>query len=140
MFEKFTTWAEAYQIMPIRIALGLIFLYQGIQILFGFGGESGLAKTTELMKTWNLTPAHVWAFSFGFVKLVGGLFIILGIFTRTSAFLLSVVIGITIYKLYWPSQYLSVDMQMEYTVLLFAACVAMFLGGNGQISVRIDKK
>ena len=65
----------------LRIVAGLLFMLHGGQKLFGwFGGPGGDGGTVELASLMGLA---------GILELVGGALIILGLFTRPVAFVLS---------------------------------------------------
>ena len=61
----------------VRMGIGLLFLEHGLTTLFGFaGGRADL----------NFAKLHAWA---GPIETIGGILLILGLFTRTTGFLLS---------------------------------------------------
>jgi putative oxidoreductase len=76
MLDRFTPYALA----ALRVAAGLIFLLHGAQKLFGFPG---------MPPGGALPPAMSLMWFGGVLELVGGLLIVLGLFTRPVAFLLS---------------------------------------------------
>jgi len=64
-----------------RIVLGLLFIPHGAQKLFGwFGGMGGTGATAELFSLMGLA---------GVLEFFGGVLILLGLFTRPTAFILS---------------------------------------------------
>lgn len=68
---------EAQTYAAMRIVAGLLFLWHGTQKLFGFPGEvSGGA------------PAHILYIA-GPIELVGGILVMVGLYTRWAAFLCS---------------------------------------------------
>src|SRR5688500_20394724 len=65
----------------MRIVIGLLFMQHGAQKLLGwFGGMDGKGMTAELMSQIGLA---------GVLELVGGVLIVLGLFTRIVALILS---------------------------------------------------
>lgn len=61
----------------VRIAIGLLFLEHGLSTAFGF--FTGRADH-------NFAALHAWA---GPIETIGGILLILGLFTRTTGFILS---------------------------------------------------
>lgn len=61
----------------VRIAMGLLFLEHGLSTAFGF--VTGRADL-------DFTKLHAWA---GPIETIGGTLLILGLFTRTTGFILS---------------------------------------------------
>jgi putative oxidoreductase len=74
-----TTWAPRL-LSILRIMTGLLFLAHGTQKLFGFPPRSGGGNAPELISMIGAA---------GILELVGGILIILGLFTRPTAFILS---------------------------------------------------
>ena len=74
-----TTWAPRL-LSVLRIMAGLLFLAHGTQKLLGFPPRMGGGGAPELFSLIGLA---------GLLELVGGALIVLGLFTRPVAFLLS---------------------------------------------------
>lgn len=85
----FQGWRD-YAAIPLRVALGVIFVVHGAQKLFGWFGGAGLESTASFMASHGLEPGPVWALIAGVVELLGGLALLLGFLTRWAA------IGLTI--------------------------------------------
>lgn len=75
-------WAQKAQLgfyVAFRIAFGLLFALHGAQKLFGwFGGINGAGAPAALVSLIGLA---------GVIELVGGLLVVLGLFTRLAALL-----------------------------------------------------
>lgn len=81
MFDRIADKAIVPTLTLLRIIVGFLFFPHGGQKLLGwFGGMRGTGATASF-------PSQVW-FA-GFLELFGGILILLGIFTRPVAFLLS---------------------------------------------------
>ncbi|WP_375408399.1 DoxX family protein [uncultured Methylobacterium sp.] len=74
-----TNWAPRL-LSVLRIMTGLLFLAHGTQKLFGFPPRSGGGNAPELISMIGAA---------GILELVGGVLIVLGLFTRPTAFILS---------------------------------------------------
>ena len=74
-----TTWAPRL-LSVLRIMAGLLFLEHGTQKLFGFPARMGGGAAPDLLSLPGIA---------GSLELVGGALIVLGLFTRPAAFLLS---------------------------------------------------
>jgi putative oxidoreductase len=80
MFSSFEKYTPATHSL-MRIAVGALFLPHGGQKLFGwFGGMGGSGATVELFSKMGLA---------GVLEFFGGALILLGLFTRPVAFVLS---------------------------------------------------
>ncbi len=82
-FEKNTKWAT----LPLRLTLGILFLVGGIMKIF----VMGIPNVAGFFESLGIPIALFFAWVVGIVELVGGLMLILGLFTRQSALLLSVI-------------------------------------------------
>jgi putative oxidoreductase len=78
----------------LRVVAGLLFMQHGAQKLLGmFGGVDGQGATPPLMSQFGLA---------GVLELVGGALIVLGLFTRIVAFLLSGQMAVAYFMVHAP--------------------------------------
>ena len=74
----------------LRIVTGLMFMQHGTQKIFGFPAEArGPFEIASLMSVG------------GVLELVGGLLIVLGLFTRPVAFILSGMMAVAYFMMHW---------------------------------------
>ncbi len=80
MWKRFlTTDAKQWATIPLRIALGVIFLSHGGQKLFGWLGGKGLEGTAGFFAgKLGLNPGILWALLAGIAEFGGGLLVVLG--------------------------------------------------------------
>jgi putative oxidoreductase len=69
----------------LRIALGAILIPHGMQKLFGAFGGMGLSGNAALFDKLGYTPGMFWGTLVGCTELIGGILLILGLFTRFAA-------------------------------------------------------
>ena len=94
--SRFT--AQTYAL--VRIVAGFLFLWHGMQKLFGFPGEP-----------------HEGAPALGPIELVGGLLVMLGLFTRWAAFLCSGLMACAYWMAHGTTAFLPVLNHGELAVL-----------------------
>jgi putative oxidoreductase len=117
--------------LPLRIVVGLVFLMHGGQKLFVFG----LAGTADIMGKLGLPLPSLAAAIVITVELLGGLAILLGIFTRLAGALLAfeMVVAILVARLHGgffaPYGY-------EFELTLLGSCLTFALSGPGQMSLE----
>jgi putative oxidoreductase len=135
MWKRFlTTDAKQWATIPLRIALGVIFLSHGGQKLFGWLGGKGLEGTAGFFAgKLGLNPGILWALLAGIAEFGGGLLVLLGLFTRLGALFISTVMLVAIFKVHWGTFFMPTG--IEYTVSLFAAAVALLIAGGGKFSL-----
>ena len=87
-----TTWAPRL-LSVLRIMAGLLFLAHGTQKLLGFPPRMGGGGAPELISLIGLA---------GLLELVGGALMVLGLFTRPVAFLLSGQMAVAYWMFHFP--------------------------------------
>lgn len=118
-------------LVPLRIAVGIVFLMHGGQKLFIFG----LAGTADIMDKLGLPFAVLCAAIVITVELLGGLSILFGAFTRLFGALLAfeMVVAIVVARIHGgffaPYGY-------EFEMTLLAACLTFAATGPGSMSVE----
>lgn len=138
MFRKLVATTPTWFALPVRLALGAIFIAHGAQKVFGSWGGQGLKAFIEnpAPYTW-MRPAWLWMGAAAFAELVGGALIVLGLLTRLGAFSIAFVMAIAIFGVHWGAFFAS-QKGVEYPVALFAMAFALLISGGGQAS--IDQK
>jgi putative oxidoreductase len=129
-----STDARQWATLPLRIALGVIFLAHGGQKLFGwFGGKGFLATAGYFAGKLGLTPGWLWALLAGGGEFGGGLLLVLGLFTRFGALSIATVMVVAIVKVHWGTFFMPTG--VEYAFSLLGCAVALLIAGGGQFSL-----
>ena len=121
--------SSPWGMLPIRIAVGLVFLMHGGQKLFVFG----VAGTADIMMKLGIPLPTLAAAVVITVELLGGLAILLGVFARIAGALLAfeMVVAILVARLHGgffaPYGY-------EFELTLLMACLTFALAGPGGAS------
>src|SRR6266487_419454 len=69
----------------LRIVLGGILIPHGMQKLFGAFGGMGFTGNAALFDRIGFTPGIFWGTLLGCTELIGGILLVLGLFTRFAA-------------------------------------------------------
>jgi putative oxidoreductase len=129
-----TTDAKQWATIPLRIALGVIFLAHGGQKLFGWLGGKGLVATAGfLAEKLGMTPGMLWAMLAGIGEFGGGLLLLLGLGTRLGALLISIVMLVAIVKVHWGTFFMPTGVEFAFSLL--ASAVALLIAGGGKFSL-----
>ena len=110
--------------------LGLLALRVGVGLIFAFTGWMKLADlsgTVAFFGTIGFAP--FWAYLVAFVEFLGGIAVLLGVYTRIAAGLLAVVMLVASYKL------LATPQMMIAPVSLLFSTIALKLAGGGKYSL-----
>jgi putative oxidoreductase len=111
----------------LRVVAGLLFTHAGGMILFGwFGGMPGQASPPPLMSQTGIG---------GILEFFGGLAIILGLFTRPVAFVLSGMMAVAYWQFHAPQSPWPVQNQGMPAILFCFIYLYMAAQGAGNWSV-----
>jgi putative oxidoreductase len=125
---------EQWAIIPLRMALGVIFMAHGGQKLFGWMGGKGLNASAVFFATkLGLAPGLLWATLAGIGEFGGGLLVFLGLFTRFGALMITIVMLVAICKVHWGSFFM--PRGIEFTFALLASAVTLLIAGGGKFSL-----
>ena len=115
--------------------LGLLLLRVALGIIFMWHGYPTLARRTSAMHT--VFAAHgipdYLVYVSAVLELFGGGLLLLGLFTRGAALLLSIEVVLLMWKVSPPHSYMAVD-QYAYPLVLAAGCFLLVTTGAGLIS------
>jgi putative oxidoreductase len=135
MFRKLIATSSTWITVPLRLALAAVFLGHGAQKVLGSFGGHGLSAWTSGEAPFSfMRPAWLWLGLAAFSELIGGLLVLLGLFTRVGAFLIACNMLVAILGPLWPQGFMAKG-GYEYPLALLAMCLALVIGGGGQASV-----
>jgi putative oxidoreductase len=114
-------------LLVLRLALGLIFIYHGYPKLI-----SDPRHYAELFAQMGF--ANGTSYAIGALELFGGILLVMGFFTRPMALLLTIEMGVAIWKVHSGKGYLAVH-EYEFPLIVGAAALALGTCGPGVISL-----
>jgi putative oxidoreductase len=125
---------DPYMLPMLRIILGLLLIPHGCQKAFGWFGGAGFARFTQIFESIGYKPGAVWLSIVILVELVGGLCLVLGLFTRAAALLVALFMinaaWVTSAKgFFWTAQ------GFEYSLLILAVALVFTVRGGGDYSL-----
>ncbi|QKT02987.1 DoxX family protein [Ectothiorhodospiraceae bacterium 2226] len=119
----------------VRIVTGLLLIPHGAQKLFGWFGGHGLAGTAQFFETaLNMSPGLLWAGLAGAVEVFGGIALVLGLFTRTAALAVAVLMAVAI-TVHLPQGFFWNAGGFEYPLMWGVLALALVLRGGGPYSL-----
>src|SRR5918997_4474917 len=137
MIRELLATTPTWITLPIRLALGIIFLAHGLQKAFGLWGGPGWTKFTSFPPPFGfMRPAWLWMGAAAVAELVGGALVLLGLFTRLGAFLLACTMLTAIVGVHWGTFFMPTG--FEYALALLGMSIALLIEGGGNAS--IDKR
>jgi len=123
MLEFFTLYTS-FGVLVLRLVYGLIFIAHGSQKIFG-----GLSGTTQFFEQIGIKPGAFWARLVGTIEFVGGICLVLGLFTQWVALLLGIIMVMAIVKVKAKQGLVG---GYELDLLLLAVSILFLFSGSGE--------
>ena len=117
------------------IGLGVIFMTHGAQKALGLFGGSGIEGFVKMLTGLGLSPPEPLAYTVASIELLGGFFLILGLFTKVAASLLFAVMAAALLKVHLAKRFFLMNGGYEYNIVLIAACLSLVISGSGALGV-----
>jgi len=134
MLRRLTATSPTWAAVPLRLVTGVAFIGHGAQKVLGAFGGPGLSKFASFPAPFTfMRPTGAWMGAAAFAELIGGVLVILGLFTRIGAFLIVCVMLTVIVGLQWPKFFAPEGMELALAFLGMA--LALLILGGGQASV-----
>ena len=135
MFRRLIATTPTWITVPLRLALGLIFIGHGAQKVFGAFNGPGWAKITAFPTPFFfMRPSWLWMGAAALSELIGGILVLLGLLTRVGAFLILCVMLTALLGVHLKNGFFAPG-GIEYPFALAGVCLALLVAGGGQASV-----
>lgn len=138
MLQKIFQNCKEYHLLPIRLALGWIFIAHGGQKLFGLWGGAGLQGMAGSLESMGMKPAMLWALLAAGGEFFGGLAVLLGIYARWGAFFIIIVMTVAIALVHGKRGFFMENHGFEYNVALLGLAFSILFAGSGRFSIKRD--
>jgi putative oxidoreductase len=120
----------------LRIGLGVMFFAHGLQMAFGKLGGPGVVGFSKMLSGLGISPALFWSYVACYSVLLGGLFLVLGLFTRISSVALIIFMLVAILKVHLAKGFFMSNGGYEYNIIVICALIALILLGSGKFSIN----
>jgi putative oxidoreductase len=124
-------WKE-YAPLLLRLVLGAIFIVHGYQKI-----ERGVGPTAEFLETLNIPLPVIAAVLLITAELVGGIFLVLGLFTHWTSKILAFVALVALLTVHIGNGFTGQG-GYEFILLILVGCLSLMLTGGGKWA--LDKK
>ncbi|CAM3104719.1 DoxX family protein [Vibrio neptunius] len=135
LLKTLTESQAGYSTLALRLPVGIIFMAHGAQKLFGWFGGYGLEGTGQWMASIGLGPGVLMALLAGSAEFFGGLFILLGLFTRPASIALAFTMLVAIFSVHFENGLFMSNNGYEFGLALMAASVSLTLSGSGKAAI-----
>lgn len=126
------TNANLWSPLVLRLVVGAVMAGHGSQKLLGWFGGYGFDATANYFAGLGLKPAVVMAALAGGTEIIGGVLLILGLFTRLAALSTITIMTVAIIMVHKGAFFLPAG--MEYALTLIAASLVLLETGGGALS------
>jgi putative oxidoreductase len=109
----------------LRIIVGFLLMAHGAQKLFGFLAPPGMPAATTLSLMWVA----------GVLEFFGGLLLLIGLFTRPVAFILSGLMAVAYFMVHAPGGFWPLQNKGELAVIYCFVFLFLAVAGGGEWSV-----
>ena len=118
----------------LRIVLGAVLIPHGCQKLFGMFGGMGYTANAALFEKLGYHPGAFWGTLVGLTEFVGGILLVIGLFTRFAAaavliFMLTAIHFTSAKGFFWGAG------GMEYPILIGVCALYFVIRGGGPYSL-----
>ncbi len=124
-----------YGITALRVMLGTVFLAHGAQKLFGAFGGYGLEGTGKFFSSIGLEPGYVMAALAGGGEFIGGLLLIIGLFSRLAALNTFVISLVAMFTVHFSHGFFMSKNGYEFILTLAIASIAILVEGSGKLAL-----
>ncbi len=121
-------------ILILRLGIGIMFAAHGLQKAFGFFGGPGIKGFSQMLSGLGFAPPIYWAYLAAYTEALGGLFLIMGLYTRSSAAMLLILFITAAIKVHLGKGFFLSNGGFEYTFVIAAVCLSLILLGPGKFS------
>jgi putative oxidoreductase len=116
----------------VRIVTGALLIPHGLQ-KFGMGGS--LSGTAQFFGKMGLEPAWGLALYIALLEVVGGILLVIGLFTRPVALLLAGFMAVATFYVHMANGFFWTNRGFEYPLMWLVLAVAVLIRGGGELSV-----
>jgi|ERR1041384_1350420 putative oxidoreductase len=135
MFRRLLSTTPTWITVPLRLALGIVFIAHGAQLVFGWWNGPGLTKFVAFDPPFHfMRPGWLWMGAAGLAQLIGGVLVLLGLLTRVGAFLLTCVLLTALFGVHLSHGFF-MPAGIEFNVALLGITFALLIAGGGQASI-----
>ena len=128
LVKKILTTQSGLGVSLLRLVLGGIFFKAGAGKLFGWFGGIGIAGATEFFQSIGIPFPALNVYFVGTIEFLGGIALLLGLFTRLAAFPFVITMVVAIFTAHR-------DGDFYYPLVLLTGSIALLETGGGSLSL-----
>lgn len=124
-------FAPAAQFAPVllRVITGVV------GVMHGWPKLKNLSPFIERVGQLGFPAPAAFATAAALSEFLGGILLIVGLFTRYAALAFGIVLAVAVFKVHWANGFLLQNKGYEYALTLLVACASILLTGAGPVSL-----
>ncbi len=115
----------------VRVVVAIMFLMH-VSVKFKIGAD---AVAANIFAKNGIEPAMMWAYFIMALELIGGICLLIGLFTRFFAAAFAIEMLVALLFVHLPKGYAAAGGGYEYVLLIGAVCFAIAIRGGGPYSI-----
>ncbi|HLC74978.1 MAG TPA: DoxX family protein [Candidatus Nanoarchaeia archaeon] len=124
---------KGLSLLFVRLALGIVFLMHGVGKLFNIGPTPvGLAGFSGWLESLGVPAAGFAALVVALIETIGGLLVLVGLWTRPAALGIAVVMLVAFFMVHVSKGFSVGNGGYEFVLVLFLSALALLFGGPGE--------
>lgn len=127
--------AERWVLLVLRVLLGVMFIAHGSLKLEAALRDPSIPGFSRLVQTTGFTPVLFWAWVVTLVEFVGGVCLVVGLFTRVAAALIVIEMIVAGIKVNLPHGFFYTTAGIEVPVIFAVIGTVLALAGPGAYSL-----
>ena len=133
MVSKLDRWVSrspAYALVPVRLIVGVV------AVIHGWPKVRDLGAFIDQLRVMGIPLPQIFGTAAALSEFLGGLALILGLFTRQAAFFFACVMAVAAFRVHWANGFFAKEGGYEYPLVLLVASLSLILGGSGPLSIQ----
>ena len=130
--ESMKEWST----ISLRLALGIVFIMHGSQKLFGAFGGPGISGFAGYLGNLSIPASGMLSIIVAIVEFFGGLFVLLGLFTRYASLLIAIDMLVAFLAVHMKNGFFVGKGGFEVVMILFFISMALAMSGSGKLSLE----
>ena len=122
-------------ILLLRVTVGLVMAAHGSQKVFGWFGGYGPDGTGQFMEALGFRPGRRHALAAGYVEIVAGVLLAIGLLTPLAAAMVASVMVVAAATVHWKNGFFITGNGYEFNLVLGAAALSVAFTGPGALSL-----
>ena len=134
MWKRLIATSAWWMTIPLRLALGAVFIAHGSQKVLGVWGGKGFSNFIAREAPLGLKPAWLWLGLAALWEFFGGIMVLLGLLTRVGAFGIAATMIVAIAGVHWKNGFFAQNEGFEYPFTLLLIALTLLYTGGGRLS------